>query len=150
MAALRTVYRYWAWLVFAAIVLQVGFAGYGAFFVAKETDKGTVDEDKFMDGFGLHAGFGYIVVLLGLILLLLALAGRVRGRRLGLTGLLFGLLIVQVLLAWFGFEVPAIGFFHPVNALVLAGLSSWLALTEWRGVGTIHDRPVATGGAVAP
>jgi hypothetical protein len=132
-AALRTVYRYWAWLVFAAVILQVGFAGYGAFYVAHKTDNdGTVNEDKFEDGFGLHIGFGYLVVLLGLVLLILALAGRVRGRMLGLTGLLFGLLIVQVLLAWFGFEVPAIGFFHPVNALLIFALSGYLASTEWR------------------
>ena len=32
-------------------------------------------------------------------------------------GLLFGLLVLQLLLAWFGFEAPIIGFFHPVNAL---------------------------------
>lgn len=140
MAALRTVYRFWAWVVFAAIILQVGFAGYGAFYVAHKADKGTVDQSKFEDGFGLHAGFGYIVVLLGLILLLLALAGRVRGRRLGMTGLLFGLLIVQVLLAWFGFDMPVIGFFHPVNALVLFALSGWLAMTERRAIPV--ERPV--------
>ncbi len=70
---------------------------------------------------------------LGLVLLILAFAGRVRGRQLQLTGLLFGLLIVQVVLAWIGYGVPAIGFFHPVNALVLFGLSAWLAMTEWRG-----------------
>jgi hypothetical protein len=75
--------------------------------------------------------------------LLLALGGRVRGRRLALTGLLFGLLIVQVLLAWFGFEVPAIGFFHPINAFVLLGLAGWLATTEWRGAATV-ERPVPT------
>ena len=132
MAALQPVYRFWAWLVFAAIILQVGFSGYGAFYVAHKVDKGTVDENKFEDGFGLHAGFGYLVVLLGLILLVLALAGRVRGRRLGMTGLLFGLLIVQVLLAWFGFDVPVIGFFHPINALALFALSGWLATSNRR------------------
>ena len=60
---MQTLYRYWAWIVFAAVCLQVGFAGYGAFYVANAVDDGTVDEDKFMDGFGLHAGFGYLVVL---------------------------------------------------------------------------------------
>jgi uncharacterized protein DUF6220 len=133
-AALRTVYRYWAWLVFAAVVLQVGFAGYGAFYAANKVDDGPIDEDKFNDGFGLHLGVGYLIVLLGLVLLILALAGRVRGRMLGLTGLLFGLLILQVLLAWFSYGVPVIGFFHPVNALAIFALSGYLASTEWRMV----------------
>lgn len=134
MAALRTVYRYWAWLLFVGIVVQVGLAGYGAFYVANKVDgEGkTVDEDQFMDGFGAHAGIGYLIVLIGLVLLILALAGRVRGQQLSRTAILFGLLIVQVLLAWFGFEVPAIGFFHPVNALLLFALSAWVAMTEWR------------------
>ncbi len=147
MGALRTIYRYWAWLVFAGIVIQVGLAGYGAFYVANKVDgEGkTVDEDTFFDGFGAHAGIGYLVVLLTLIFLILAFAGRVRGRQLQLTGLLFGLMVVQVLLAWFGFEVPAIGFFHPVNALVLFTLSGWLALTEWRGgMATTEPAPPAT------
>ena len=134
MAALRTVYRYWSWLVFAAIVLQVGFAGYGAFYVASKVDDAPVNEDTFEDGFGLHAGVGYLVVLLILVGFIIALAGGVRGRRLGRAGLLLGLGILQVLLAWFGFEVPAIGFFHPVNALIIFALSGMIAWSEWRTV----------------
>jgi hypothetical protein len=64
-----------------------------------------------------------------------------RGRR--EAGGLFGLLVLQVLLAWFGFEVPAIGFFHPVNALLLFGLSGWIAWTAWRGRPAIPAAPSA-------
>jgi hypothetical protein len=131
-AGLRTVYRYWSWLVFIAVVLQVGFAGYGAFYVAEKVDDGVVDEDKFDDGWGLHIGFGYLVVLLILIGFLIALTGGIRGRRLGRVGALLGLGILQILLAWFGSEAPAIGFFHPVNALLIFGLSGSIAWTEWR------------------
>lgn len=127
---MRGVYQYTALIVFLCVLVQVGFAGYGAFKVAHETDKGTVNEDKFGDAFGLHAGFGYLVVLLGLLLLIIALIGRVQVRR---TLGLFGLLIVQVLLAWFGFEIPVIGFFHPINALLIFALSGSLAYTTWRG-----------------
>ena len=54
---MKIVYKWWAALMLAAVVLQVGFAGYGAFFVAGKVDGDgkTVDEDTFMDGFGLHA-----------------------------------------------------------------------------------------------
>lgn len=129
---MRAVYRYWATIVFIAVVVQVGFAGYGAFNAANKVENGTIDEDAFSDGFGLHAGLGYLIVLAGLLLVLIALGAR-RGRRgvLHTAGLL-GLLVVQVLLAWFGFEVPAIGFFHPVNALLVVGLAGWLAAGAWR------------------
>ena len=127
---MQTVYRFWAAIVFLAVVVQVGFAGYGAFDVAKTVDEGTVNTDQFEDAFGLHIAFGYLVVLMGLVLLVLSLVAR-RGRR--EAGGLFGLLVLQVLLAWFGFEVPAIGFFHPVNALFIFGLSGWIAWTAWRG-----------------
>ncbi len=128
-----TVYRYWGSLVLLLIVLQVGFAGYGAFDVAKQTDGGTVDEDFFEDAFGLHAGVGYLVVLVMLLFLIIALVARPGRQRVTRVGILFGLGILQVLLAWFGFEAPVIGFFHPVNALVLTGLSGWLVWDAWRG-----------------
>jgi hypothetical protein len=128
----KAVYRYWAWIVFAAVCLQIGFAGYGAFFVANAVDDNPVNEDKFEDGFGLHIGFGYLVVLLVLIYLLIAFGARVGKQRIIRNAVLFGLLILQVLLAWFGGAVPAIGFFHPLNALVIAGLSGSMAWTFWR------------------
>ena len=129
---MQTVYRYWAWLVFIAVVLQVGFAGYGAFYAANKVEDSSIDEDTFMDGFGIHAGVGYLVVLLVLVFLIIAFAARVGRQRITRNAILFGLLILQVLLAWFGFEAPVIGFFHPVNALVIFALSGWLAWTAWR------------------
>ena len=131
---MRTVYRWWSWLIVAAIVLQIGFAGYGAFYVADKVDGGVVNETKFEDGFGIHMGFGYLVVLLMLIGLIIAAVAGVRGRQLGRAGALFGLGIVQILLAWFGSEIPAIGFFHPINAVVLFLLASMIAWTEGRVV----------------
>ncbi len=127
---MAAVYKYLAGLVFLAVLLQIGFAGYGAFAVAKDTDGGTVNEDRFEDVFGIHAGFGYLVVLLGLILLVVALIARHRIKH---TLILLGLLILQVILAWIGFEVPWIGFFHPINAMAIAGLTGFLAMTEFRG-----------------
>jgi hypothetical protein len=126
---MAAVYKYLAGLVFLAVLVQIGFAGYGAFAVAKDTDGGTVNEDRFEDVFGMHAGFGYLVVLLGLILLVVALIARHRVKH---TLILFGLLILQVILAWIGFEVPWIGFFHPINAMAIAGLSGFLVMSEFR------------------
>ena len=131
---LRAVYRWWAVLLFVLIVVQVGLAGYGAFYAASKLDGegATIDEDTFMDGFGLHAGVGYLVILAGLIFLVIGLIAGIGKWRLGRHGLLALLLIVQLFLAWFGFEEPVIGIFHPVNALVLFSLAGWTAWDEWR------------------
>jgi hypothetical protein len=128
----QSVYRYWAWIVFIAVCLQIGFAGYGAFFIANAVDDNPVNQDKFDDGFGLHIGFGYLIVLLVLVFLLIAFAARVGKQRIIKNAVLFGLLILQVVLAWIGEEVAAIGFFHPINALAIFGLSGSLAWTYWR------------------
>jgi hypothetical protein len=127
---MRAVYRYLSWLVFVAVIVQVGFAGYGAFAVAHDIDdNGTVDEDMFVDDFGLHMGFGYLVILLGLILLVLALVARHRVKH---SAILAGLLVLQFILAIAGYASAALGFLHPVNALLIFGLSGWIAGSEWR------------------
>jgi hypothetical protein len=128
----EAVYRVWAAIVAAAVLLQIGFAGYGAFFVASKVDDNPVNQDTFDDGWGMHLGFGYLVVLLGLLFLLVALGARVgRQRTLRVLGL-FGLMILQVLLAWFGEAAPFIGVLHPINAFLILGLSASIAYQAWR------------------
>jgi heme A synthase len=129
---MRTVFRYWLWILLALIVLQIGFAGYGAFDAASNAEDG-IDQDSWDDSFGLHAGFGYLVLLGGLLTFLLALAARA-GRPIVMHSLgIFGLVILQVLLAWFGEGVPAVfGFLHPINAFVIFGAVASLAAREWK------------------
>lgn len=135
----RALYRWWSALLFLLIVIQVGFAGYGAFGVAKDVDDaGSVNEDRFEDLFGLHAGFGYLVILAGLIFLAIGVAAGLGRWRLGRHGLLALLLVVQLFLAWFGFEVPTVfGFLHPINALLIFALAGWIAWGEWQSSRTI-------------
>ena len=91
------------------------------------------DDDTVMDGFGFHAGFGYIVILLGLIFMLIGVAAGIGKWRLGRHGLLFLLLFIQLWLAWIGFEVPfPVGFLHPINAMLILSLSSWISWDEWQ------------------
>ena len=130
---MRAAFRIWVTIVFAAAVAQVAFAGYGAFYAANKVADSPVDEKTFEDGFGLHAGFGYLVVLAGLVLLILALIARPGGRTIKHSAGVFLLLILQVLLAWFGGEIPAIGALHPVNAFLIVGLLGAMTYHEWRG-----------------
>ncbi len=130
---LNALYRGWSALVFLLVILQVGFAGYGAFSVAHNVDdNGTVNQDSFDNSWNLHAAFGYLVVLSGLIFLVIGVIAGIGRWRLGRHGALAGLLVLQVLLAWIGFGVPQIGFLHPINAMLIFTLAGWIAWSEWK------------------
>jgi hypothetical protein len=131
----RAIFRYWLWLLLALVVLQIAFAGLGAFDVAEKvaSEGASVDEESVDDSWGLHIGFGYLILLGSLIAFVLALAARVGRQRVLHTLGIFGLVIVQILLAWFGSEVPIIGALHPLNAFLILGAVATLAMREHRG-----------------
>jgi hypothetical protein len=140
--ALRTIYRYWLALVFLAVVAQVAAAAFGAFHAVKKLDDavGTDDEAKmisektFENGFGFHIGFGYIIFLASVVLLLLALGARVGRPRIWEVLAVPLLVVLQIaIFAWGGEEQPILGAFHGVNALVIFALTGWLTWQEWRG-----------------
>lgn len=115
-----------AWIIFAAVLLQFFFAGIGSF-----------GEDVWGDSaFNPHRLTGLLLILLSLILLILAaisfFTGGMGGRTVGMTGLLLLLMIVQFLLVGFFYhamDLPLLAALHPVNALILLGLSFHLART---------------------
>jgi heme A synthase len=152
---LRTIYRYWTLLVALAVILQVGFAAYGAFYSASKLDDQTgsdetnnITEKVFGHGFDIHRGLGYIIFLAALILFLLALGAGLGRPRIWWNLALPILVAVQIaLFAWGGYDVPVLGFFHGVNALVIAGLAGALASREWRRA---SPADAATGTAPAP
>jgi len=130
----RTVYWIWSMVVLVMVVLQIAFAGYGAFYATDKLseDGSTITDTTFHeDGFGLHTGFGYLVFLAGAVLLILGLIAGVGRWRLGKHGVLFLLLFVQIQLAWIGGSAPAIGALHPINAFVILGLSGSIVWGEW-------------------
>lgn len=131
-SAMRAIYKWWAALLFAAVIVQIGAAGYGAFYAADKSDPGPMTQKQFDHGFSFHGGFGYIILYASVILFVLALLARL-GRREVLLALAVPILvIVQILLATAGEAAPAAGVFHPVNAFVIAGYTGWLAHRAWR------------------
>jgi Family of unknown function (DUF6220) len=131
---LNTAFRLWASVVSLAIVVQVGLAAYGGFnAVNKSDDHGAIGKDAVSDGFSAHSALGYIILLAALVLLLLAFAARRQGgsARVKWSGLIFGLIIVQVLLAWAGDATAWLGILHGMNALAIAGVAGSLAGREW-------------------
>jgi hypothetical protein len=131
---MRSAYRYGAVLVFLAVLAQIGAAGYGAFYTAnKLQDKGdTLTHEGFDQGWNFHTGFGYVVVVSTIVLLVLAFAAKLGRPSIHLPIALTIAAIVQILLAWLGESVPGLGFLHPLNALVIFALSGACAHMAWR------------------
>jgi hypothetical protein len=135
---LRATYRFWAMLIFAAVIVQVALAGYGAFSAAKKVGDGpsdhtpTLTNKQWDHGFGPHDALGYLIFLASILLLLFALGAHL-GRKRVLLALAMPLLVfVQIVLAIGGGSVPAVGALHPINALVIVGFSLYLAREAYR------------------
>jgi len=80
--SLRAIYRFWAMLLFPAVIVQVGAAGYGAFNAAhKVSDTTPLTQKQWDHGFGFHMAFGYILFLASVLLFLFALAARLGRKR---------------------------------------------------------------------
>ena len=127
---MRTAFRIVASLTSLAVIVQVGFAGYGAFNAIDKADHGhDISKKTIENGFDPHGILGTIVLVLMLILLVVALVARYKIR---IAAVLFGLGIIQLLLAAGGTSAAWVGFFHGVNALAIAGVAGSLAGNEWR------------------
>jgi hypothetical protein len=113
---MRLVYAAAAWLFVGAVVVQVFLAGLGLFAGAKNFD--------------LHAFFGFTVVhLISLLLVILGALGRVGRRNMWLGVLLFVLIGVQVSLPGLRTDLPLAAAIHPVNALLIFWLGAAHRLT---------------------
>src|SRR5919201_6760552 len=137
--ALRAVLRYANPLVFLAVTAQIAGAAYGAFYAAdKLGDQSGSDEQKmisekaFDHGFGFHNGFGYLIFLGAVILLLLALAARLGKRRILLSLAVPLVVALQIVLAWISESVHGVGILHGINALVIFGLTGSMTGMAWR------------------
>ena len=131
---MRAVFRWWAALVFVAVIVQIAFAGYGAFYVVDKADDSpkTVTSDQVDHGFSPHSAFGYLVILLGILLVPLAFGARVDRMRKQLSVVIAVLLVVQFFLAVLGWTWAPLGFLHPLNAFAIAAVTGMLARIEWR------------------
>jgi hypothetical protein len=129
---MRGAFKYLTSLLFLTVVVQVALAGYGAFnATSKADDNDTVSGKTITDGYNAHAVVGTVIVALMIILLLVALAARLGRPWVPWSGGLLILGIAQMLLAWLGDAVPALGFLHAVNALVIYAGIAMLAHRAW-------------------
>jgi hypothetical protein len=118
--------RYVTSLFFLGVVVQFFLVGYGLFAMKHGA---TIDDAKSLDP---HRGLGWILSEFGsiLMLILVVLAWPAR-RLLGAWILLAVLAFFQAVLASSGYHHWGLGMFHPVNAIILLGLSGRLAHYAW-------------------
>jgi heme A synthase len=121
----RAAYRFWAVIVFVAVLVQVGAAGYGAFYADKHAN--TLSSKKFDHGFGLHIALGYLLFVATLLLFIFALSARLGRKRVLRALVLLGLVLLAIVFALAGHSAPVIGALHPLDALAVVGLSAYLA-----------------------
>ena len=110
-----------AWLFVACIFIQIFLAG---LFVFDGPDARVT-----------HRDFGYTFGWLTLIMLILAVVGRVPRRLLGLSALTLVLFALQSVLVALRVDYPAIAALHPVNGVVMLLIAIALARSAWA------DRP---------
>jgi hypothetical protein len=135
--------RYVTTLFFVGVIVQFFLVGYGLFDMKHGA---TIDNAKSLDA---HRNLGFILSDGGAILLLILvlLAWPKPRRLLGMWILLAVLAFVQGILASVGFKHWGVGMFHPVNALLLLGLSGRLAHYAWT---TRKSGETAAAPATAP
>jgi len=117
MRLIRRAHLIVAWAFVAGVVVQVFLAGLAVFDDAS--------------AFQVHVSWGYTLEILPIILLVLAVVGRL-GRRQGIyAAALFGMFMLQSILVALRGDLPMIAALHPVNgfAILLVGIA--MAREAW-------------------
>jgi len=126
-------FRYVALLIAVEVMVQEGMIAFAMFGLGKWVDDGKGTLTKANEehlhftgaaGFTVHGINGTMVIpLLALIALILAFFTQTAGTRQA-GGILFGLVVVQVLLGVFAHAVVVVGILHGMFALALFGFAT--------------------------
>ena len=146
---MRGAYRAFAGLIALGVLVQAAAVAGGWFGTINEVDDGaTITEDYEGNlGHAVHGINGMMIMpLLGLFLFVLSFFAKSIPNAVKLAGLTFLAIVVQIVLAFISFGVPAIGILHGVNAFVVFGLALMCVrrATETRPTDTTAAAPGAT------
>ena len=122
---MRATYRVLGLLIAIGVVLQAVFIAIALFQIMHDTDKGILF-DKNTDNWAqaAHAILGTAVIpLLAIVMLIISFFAKVPGG-VKWAGIVLGLVVLQVLLAYVGFAAPVAGSLHAINAFAVAGVAS--------------------------
>jgi 1,4-dihydroxy-2-naphthoate octaprenyltransferase len=121
----RLVYRILAMLIAAGVVVQAAAIAFALFDIEKKTDDGQIfSKDSHNGGIALHSVLGEMVIpVIALLLLIVSFFAAIPGG-VKWAAITFGVLVLQVVLAYAGDALPAIGVLHAINAFALAAVAS--------------------------
>ena len=137
----RTIHGWLAHLFAALVALQVFAAGLGAFT--------TIDNKKYSDNdFALHGIVALLIGLVAIILLILIGIDRRADRIRKLTLILFGVTLLQFVLAAIGSSVAVVGGLHAANALAVAAVAYLLVKATREQPGTAQGDAAPAGPSV--
>lgn len=141
---MRQTYRVLAGLVALGVLVQAAAIAFGWFGALNEVDSGVVIDKNYEGNIGhaIHGIDGQMVIpVIGLALLVISFfAARSVPKARQWAGIVFGLIVLQVVLAFLAFSVPVFGALHGINALLVLGAAV-------RATGLASDRITATSAA---
>ena len=145
---MRQTYRVLASLIALGVLVQAAAVAYGWFQVISDVGGGAVfDENaEFNAGHIVHWVNGmFVMPLLGLVLLGVSFAAaRSVPQARKWAGIVFGLIVVQVALAFVAFGAPIVGALHGMNALLVLGSAVRASMLTRAAVPATGDAPAGT------
>jgi hypothetical protein len=150
------VYRVLAYLVAAAVAFQAATIAYALFALGSWVEKGGVLDKAAMEGSGgvggegglnAHGSGAIAVAVLGLALLVTSFFVHIPGG-IKWAAITFGLIVLQWVLAFLSFDLPAIGILHGVNALAILAVAMMTGMRAGRAARGRHTADPAE--VVAP
>ena len=126
---MRAAYRILAGLVAIGVVLQAMFIALAWFLAIKDMDDGLVIDKNYDGNIGhsLHGQVGMLAIpIVALLLLIVSFFAKVDG---GIKWALyvFGLVVLQIVLAFASFAAPVVGLLHGLNAFALLSVAAMAA-----------------------
>ena len=120
---MKQTYRVVSGLIALGVLVQAAAIAFGWFGAIHELDSGLVIDENYEGNAGhmIHGLNGmYVMPILGLVLLIVSFlaAKSVPGAR-KWGGIIFGLIVLQVVLAFVAFGAPVVGALHGLNALAI-------------------------------
>jgi hypothetical protein len=119
-----------AWLFVAGLLVQVFLAGLGVF--------------EGPARFVTHRELGYALSLVAIVLLILAVVGRLGRRQVGLAALIFVLFLLQSVFVLQRETAPFVAALHPVNGFLILLLAVVVARSSWTGRADAPPAPLAS------
>ena len=121
---MRVAYRVLAMLIATLVVVQAAAIAYALFAIEHKTDDGIYyTKDTSNGGIDLHRVLGEMVIpVIVIAFLIVAFFARIPGG-VKWAGITFGVLVLQIVLAYAAKPVPFIGVLHAINAFALAAVA---------------------------